>query len=127
MIPHGLASGSASSPYDYQAEGSRMRLEGKPMHLQPVFGGPRTRTSKQKSVRSKKPEIGDQKSEVGSQGSGIVGHKSVRSRQRYPARVVGGGIAEDLFDRGLCLPSGTAMTKADLDRIIDIILSCHQK
>jgi len=28
-------------------------------------------------------------------------------KQRYPARVVGGDVAEDLFDRGLCLPSGT--------------------
>ena len=53
--------------------------------------------------------------------------KLVRSKQRYPARVVGGAVAEDLFDRGLCLPSGTAMTNADLDRIIDIIMSCHQK
>ena len=92
------------------------------MHLQPVF-----ESSKQKSVRSKEPEIGDQKSEVGSQRSGIVGQKSVRRKQRYPARVVGGAVAEDLFNRGLCLPSGTAMTNADLDRIIDIIMSCHKK
>ena len=65
------------------------------MHMQPVFGGPRT--SKEKSVRSK---------------------------QRYPARVVGGTIAEDLFDRGLCLPSGTAMTEIDLERVVDTILKC---
>ncbi len=69
-----------------------LRLVEKPMHLQPVFGG--KPSSKQKSVRSK---------------------------QRYPARVVGGTIAEDLFNRGLCLPSGTAITNADLDRIIDTI------
>jgi len=62
--------------------------------------------------------------EIGSQRSEIVEQKSVRSKQRYPARVVGGTIAEDLFDRGLCLPSGTAMTNANLDRIIDIILKC---
>jgi len=42
--------------------------------------------------------------EIGSQRSGIVGQKSVRSKQRCPARVVGGTIAEDLFNRGLCLP-----------------------
>jgi dTDP-4-amino-4,6-dideoxygalactose transaminase len=30
-------------------------------------------------------------------------------------------VAEDLFNRGLCLPSGTAMTKEDLDRIIRVI------
>jgi len=34
-------------------------------------------------------------------------------------------VAEDLFDRGLCLPSGTAMTDSDLDRVIDTILNCR--
>ena len=63
---------------------------------------------------------------IRSQRSEIVGQKSVRSKLSYPARVVGGKMAEDLFDRGLCLPSGTAMTNADLDRIIDVIISCHQ-
>lgn len=46
------------------------------------------------------------------------------SKQRYPARVVGGAVAEDLFDRGLCLPSGTAMTEIDLERVVDTILKC---
>lgn len=32
----------------------------------------------------------------------------------------GGQVAEYLFDRGLCLPSGTAMTEADLDRVIAV-------
>jgi len=32
------------------------------------------------------------------------------------------GVSEDLFNRGLCLPSGTAMTDNDLDRIISVIL-----
>ena len=36
--------------------------------------------------------------------------------------MIGGEIAEDLFTRGLCLPSGTAMTNSDLDRVIDTIL-----
>jgi len=34
-------------------------------------------------------------------------------------------VAEDLFDRGLCLPSGTAMTDEDLDRVIKVILNCR--
>jgi dTDP-4-amino-4,6-dideoxygalactose transaminase len=34
--------------------------------------------------------------------------------------------AEDLFNRGLCLPSGTAMTDSDLDRIISAIRRCHK-
>ena len=41
--------------------------------------------------------------------------------QRYKARIVGGEVAEDLFERGLCLPSGTAMTEEDLDRVIGVI------
>jgi dTDP-4-amino-4,6-dideoxygalactose transaminase len=39
---------------------------------------------------------------------------------------LGREVAEDLFNRGLCLPSGTAMTNADLDRIISIIRRCHK-
>lgn len=35
--------------------------------------------------------------------------------------VVGGAVAERLFDQGLCLPSGTAMTESDLERIVDVI------
>jgi dTDP-4-amino-4,6-dideoxygalactose transaminase len=45
---------------------------------------------------------------------------------RYPARAVGGHVAEELFLNGLCLPSGTAMTASDLDRIITTILSCRR-
>jgi pyridoxal phosphate-dependent aminotransferase EpsN len=33
----------------------------------------------------------------------------------------GGTVAQDLFERGLCLPSGSAMTDADVNRVIDII------
>ena len=45
--------------------------------------------------------------------------------QKYAARVLGGEVAEDLFNRGLCLPSGTAMTEFDLNRIISVILKCR--
>ncbi|MGQ9574467.1 MAG: DegT/DnrJ/EryC1/StrS family aminotransferase [Thermoguttaceae bacterium] len=38
-------------------------------------------------------------------------------------RVRGGGVAEDLFRRGLCLPSGSNLTAADLRRIVRIIRS----
>ena len=37
------------------------------------------------------------------------------------ARVVGGSVSERLFAQGLCLPSGTAMTDADLDRVCGIV------
>ena len=39
--------------------------------------------------------------------------------------VTGGAVAEELFDKGLCLPSGTAMTDTDLHRVIDIIHHIH--
>jgi dTDP-4-amino-4,6-dideoxygalactose transaminase len=35
----------------------------------------------------------------------------------------GGAVAEDLFDRGLCLPSGSNLTTADLDRVITVVKS----
>jgi pyridoxal phosphate-dependent aminotransferase EpsN len=35
--------------------------------------------------------------------------------------VIGGQVAESLFEQGLCLPSGTAMTSDQLDRVISII------
>jgi dTDP-4-amino-4,6-dideoxygalactose transaminase len=35
--------------------------------------------------------------------------------------VVGGAVAEALFRDGLCLPSGTAMTEADLARVAAVI------
>ena len=38
----------------------------------------------------------------------------------------GGAVCEDLFRRGLCLPSGTAMGEEDLDRVIEgIVDSCQ--
>jgi dTDP-4-amino-4,6-dideoxygalactose transaminase len=40
------------------------------------------------------------------------------------ARVRGGAVSERLFRFGLCLPSGTAMTWADIERVADIIRNC---
>jgi dTDP-4-amino-4,6-dideoxygalactose transaminase len=39
----------------------------------------------------------------------------------------GGRICEDLFERGLCLPSGTAMTENDLKKVVQIIRRCAKK
>lgn len=36
-------------------------------------------------------------------------------------RVRGGEVSEDLFNRGLCLPSGTQMTEEDLCWVVDVI------
>jgi dTDP-4-amino-4,6-dideoxygalactose transaminase len=41
-------------------------------------------------------------------------------------RIVGGACAEELFERGLCLPSGTALQRAEIERIATIIRSCEQ-
>jgi pyridoxal phosphate-dependent aminotransferase EpsN len=40
--------------------------------------------------------------------------------------VVGGSVAEELFEKGLCLPSGTAMSEAEQRRVIEIVRSCAQ-
>jgi pyridoxal phosphate-dependent aminotransferase EpsN len=37
-------------------------------------------------------------------------------------RVRGGAVGEGLFERGLCLPSGSSLTPEDLDRIVQVIL-----
>jgi hypothetical protein len=33
-------------------------------------------------------------------------------------------MAENLFERGLCLPSGTAMIEEDMDRVVEVIIVC---
>jgi len=82
----------------------RLALEGKniearpgwkPMHMQPVFN----------------PQI--------TQITQIDGKE-----KRYKTRVIGGEVAEDLFNRGLCLPSGTQMTEEDLERVVSVIRRC---
>lgn len=42
-------------------------------------------------------------------------------------QIVGGRVSEELFEKGLCLPSGTAMSDGDLERILDIIINCWEK
>ncbi len=39
----------------------------------------------------------------------------------YGSEVIGGRVSETLFEKGLCLPSGTAMSEQDVNRIADII------
>lgn len=38
----------------------------------------------------------------------------------------GTSVAEDLFNRGVCLPSDTKMTKEEQERVIDIIKKCFE-
>jgi pyridoxal phosphate-dependent aminotransferase EpsN len=37
--------------------------------------------------------------------------------------LIGGGVANDLFARGLCLPSGSNLSKADLERVVEAFRS----
>lgn len=40
--------------------------------------------------------------------------------------VVGGRVAERLFDNGLCLPRGSAMEDQDQERVISVIRDCFE-
>ena len=42
-------------------------------------------------------------------------------------RVRGGEVSEDLFERGLCLPSGTQITEEDLERVVNIIKNSRMR
>ncbi len=80
-----------------EAENIESRPVWKPMHLQPVFNPHNTL---RKGVNA-------------------------QNGKNHKARAVGGIVAEDLFERGLCLPSGTAMTEGDQDRVIQTILKSY--
>jgi dTDP-4-amino-4,6-dideoxygalactose transaminase len=41
-------------------------------------------------------------------------------------QIRGGAMSEDLFRRGLCLPSGTQMTEEDLELVVRTITNCHR-
>jgi dTDP-4-amino-4,6-dideoxygalactose transaminase len=79
-----------------EAENIESRPIWKPMHLQPVFSECRVRSA----------ECGVE-----------IGRQAV-------ARRSGKSISEDLFARGLCLPSGTAMGEGDVERVGRIIRRC---
>ena len=36
-------------------------------------------------------------------------------------------VAEDIFNRGLCLPSDTKMTEEEIDKVINIVKKCFTK
>jgi pyridoxal phosphate-dependent aminotransferase EpsN len=120
-----------------EAENIEARPVWKPMHLQKVF-------------RAQGAGLRGQRSEIGGQGSGIkiqdgetmagrtsnIEHATSNDEQcsrrsladnhqpptiNYPALSFGGAVAEELFAKGLCLPSGTAMTEADVERVAGIV------
>jgi dTDP-4-amino-4,6-dideoxygalactose transaminase len=48
-------------------------------------------------------------------------HLQPAFKSKIKSRVVGGEVSERLFKYGLCLPSGTAMTENDLERVVQIV------
>ena len=41
-------------------------------------------------------------------------------------RSVGGKVSETLFEKGLCIPSGSALTKSDIERVVENILALRK-
>ncbi len=41
-------------------------------------------------------------------------------------RCVGGATSDDLFSRGLCLPSGSSLSERDVERVAEAIVDCRQ-
>jgi dTDP-4-amino-4,6-dideoxygalactose transaminase len=41
-------------------------------------------------------------------------------------KIIGGRVSEELFVKGLCLPSGTGMTEEELERVISIVRRCFR-
>ncbi len=85
-----------------EAENIESRPVWKPMHLQPVF--------------EITPDEGGPKA-----ASPAASRAAAAPKERVRARSEGGAVSEDLFARGLCLPSGTQMNEEDLARVVEVI------
>ncbi|MDL1964758.1 MAG: DegT/DnrJ/EryC1/StrS family aminotransferase, partial [Deltaproteobacteria bacterium] len=53
------------------------------------------------------------------------GARAQRKCAYYP-HGIGESVCEGLFERGLCLPSGTAMMEGDIDRVVEVMLNCKK-
>lgn len=42
-------------------------------------------------------------------------------------RSIGGAFSAELFARGLCLPSGSSLSHADRERVIEVVRDCHRR
>ncbi|MCK4527525.1 DegT/DnrJ/EryC1/StrS family aminotransferase [candidate division WOR-3 bacterium] len=95
----------------------------KPMHLQPVFD---IKTRTEEKLAADTHRLTQTFSLRTSQRKNSYRFAGKIQNKPYKARMVGGQVAEDLFERGLCLPSGTAMTEEDLDRVVKVIRGCRK-
>ncbi|OIP99782.1 MAG: hypothetical protein AUK55_02330 [Syntrophobacteraceae bacterium CG2_30_61_12] len=109
--PHEFGADSEALRLALKEENIESRPLWKPMHLQPVFEC----NGEGRGARGERQDEGDIIQVPGAGG------------RRYRARVVGGAVSEYLFERGLCLPSGTQMTEQDLDRVVSIIRRVHAR
>ena len=82
----------------------------KPMHLQPVFAGCRVRSAGCGVEMGREAEGRGRRSAVPPSPPGL------RRASGSPK-----SVSEELFARGLCLPSGTAMTEADIQRVCETV------
>jgi pyridoxal phosphate-dependent aminotransferase EpsN len=81
----------------------------KPLHMQPLFN----------------PQI-PQISPINGLTQRRKGAKAQKGCAYYPHKI-GESVSDRLFETGVCLPSGTAMTEGDLDRVIETIRNSHKK
>jgi len=87
-----------------EAENIESRPVWKPMHMQPVF-----------ACKDESQQRDD------------VFHSMTTRGRKHRARVIGGLVSEFLFERGLCLPSGTQITEKDLDRVVRTIRRLYKR
>lgn len=121
----------------------------KPMHMQPVFQvegqrvegtglrpsgyAPASREEGKKVrgvedwTRGKGKESRERREIEGDDGMSECWNTGIQKNNKVKARVIGGEVAEDLFNRGLCLPSGTQMTEANLERVVNTIKKVWKK
>ena len=80
----------------------------KPMHLQPVF--------ECRGDGGAGPGRADDSSR-----DDAAGPRSAWLGRKVRARAVGGRTSEEIFARGLCLPSGSAMGREELERVTGVV------
>lgn len=97
-----------------EAENIESRPVWKPMHLQPVFDCIQVNTCKDLEYYCPLYSTEAIRSPKGG------------SSQTYLTYCFGGEVSENLFLKGLCLPSGTAMADADLARVVEVIRDCRR-
>lgn len=90
------------------AEEIESRPVWKPMHLQAAFDtGCGNKEADKQTARK------------------IVPSGPATGHTRHAARAVGGKVSEQLFRKGLCLPSGTLMSDRELERVVGLIRKIH--